>query len=373
MSIRTRTDARGRRTHQVRLPGERAQSFPTHKAAKEYELKRKVYRASGGQGEAAKPITLADALEGAIARWVSAASPAPASIASAYDRAAFWIRAGLGGRRLDVLGLVECEDAIVTRASEHRAAAKQELEWFKRALMDAQRRGQRFDPALLNIPPIRRRDEREGIALDVADLQWLASWFPPYLVGFPEIVGALALRLGEALTLTDDRIDLARGSVFIPARLNKEGRDKVIELAGFERELIEVQREARPKGTALLFPRVKRRGSGAALWNTNYFREQVWRPARAAASRELREVQGLPEWEPTRFDLLIPHDLRHTGISSMAAGGMRPEVIAKRVGHSDGGKLILERYRHLFPDEMGLQLAAYEAWRNERRAVPVAA
>ena len=51
----------------------------------------------------------------------------------------------------------------------------------------------------------------------------------------------------------------------------------------------------------------------------------------------------------------------------MAAGGMRPEVIAVRVGHKDGGRLILERYRHLFPDELGIHLKRYDGFMRDRR------
>ena len=40
--------------------------------------------------------------------------------------------------------------------------------------------------------------------------------------------------------------------------------------------------------------------------------------------------------------------------------GMRPEHIAERVGHKDGGRLILERYRHLYPAELTVQLARYD-------------
>ncbi len=36
----------------------------------------------------------------------------------------------------------------------------------------------------------------------------------------------------------------------------------------------------------------------------------------------------------------------------MARAGMKPEVIADRVGHRDGGGLIYRRYRHLFPSEI---------------------
>ena len=80
-----------------------------------------------------------------------------------------------------------------------------------------------------------------------------------------------------------------------------------------------------------------------------------------------RADYNLPAWAETRFDGVVPHDLRHTGISLMAASGMRPETIAARVGHKDGGKLILERYRHLFPDELTQHLARYDQFIRERR------
>lgn len=41
-----------------------------------------------------------------------------------------------------------------------------------------------------------------------------------------------------------------------------------------------------------------------------------------------------------------------TAISLMARGGMKPELIAERVGHNDDGALIYRRYRHLFPNEV---------------------
>lgn len=358
MSIRKRG-----RSHQVRLPGERARSFPSKRQAERYQDRRKGERAAGEHG-AALPITLAEALDGCIKRWATATRPAPSSVEAAKSRAAFWTKAGLGARRLDLLGLVEVEDVIVARAEEARAAAKVELEWLKRALKDAHRRRQRFDPALLTIPPI-RRESREGIALDLPELQLLASCFPEEIVYLPEIVGSLGLRIGEALSLPDEHIDLNHGSVYVPARLNKEGRDKVIELAGHERTLIAQQLMARPQGARVLFPRVGYRRP-VGVWEPHDFRERVWRPAREEASRTLREKQDLPPSEPTRFDLLVPHDLRHTAISAMAAGGMRPEVIARRVGHADGGRLILERYRHLFPDEMATQLEGFSRWRETR-------
>jgi integrase len=49
---------------------------------------------------------------------------------------------------------------------------------------------------------------------------------------------------------------------------------------------------------------------------------------------------GMPE--------LTFHDLRHTGASLMVAAGCHVKVIAERMGHSDGGTLVLRRYGHLY-------------------------
>jgi integrase len=86
-----------------------------------------------------------------------------------------------------------------------------------------------------------------------------------------------------------------------------------------------------------------------------------WSPAQRASTgyrlgvrtKEGRQKEhNLPENHPTPFDDLHVHDLRHTAISLMCRAGYRPEWVAERVGHNDGGALILRRYRHLYPNEM---------------------
>lgn len=42
------------------------------------------------------------------------------------------------------------------------------------------------------------------------------------------------------------------------------------------------------------------------------------------------------------------HDLRHTGASLVIAAGCHVKVIADRMGHADGGTLVLHRYGHLY-------------------------
>jgi integrase len=86
----------------------------------------------------------------------------------------------------------------------------------------------------------------------------------------------------------------------------------------------------RRAGSSLVFPDNK-----GAQWNRHRFRDELWQPA----------------VEATEYDSPPFHTLRHTAISPMCRAGYRPEWVAERVGHSDGGALVLKRYRHLYPSE----------------------
>ena len=105
---------------------------------------------------------------------------------------------------------------------------------------------------------------------------------------------------------------------------------KSIPLTQREALLLKEQLLARTAGTTLLFPNKK-----GEQWNRHRFRDQVWQSAIEAAG----------------YDSLGFHQLRHTAISLMCRAGYRPEWVAERVGHADGGALILKRYRHLYPSE----------------------
>jgi integrase len=350
MSIRKRG-----RNWQVRLTGERACTFPTRAAAERYELNRRLSRTLGPLHD---EDTVEEMLAGYLHRWQVRAQPAPGTVKRAREAIRFWQRE-LGDTLLTRLSAVEVEDLIIGRAADHPSSAKKELEWLKRALTDARRRRQRFDLELLLIDPI-NVTARTGIALKPGQLNRLGSWFPDQIALFPRIVGSLGLRLNEALQLTDDRVDLKTGVVLIPAAMCKERRDKRVELAPFERTLLAEQLVARSAGTTIVFPRAGGRGAKPGRWDKGDFYARVWHPARDAAAREWRDDHDLPEDEVTPFSGLVPHDLRHTAISLMAAAGMRPETIAARVGHKDGGNLILRRYRHLFPEELAEHLIRYE-------------
>lgn len=229
----------------------------------------------------------------------------------------------------------ELEDAIAIRAAKHARSARNELEFLKAVLKRAGDRGQRYDSAILGIAPVKHH-AREGRALEPDELLALASWLPDYLRRLPLLAGSVGLRLSEWLNMTADQLELDAKPdplIRIAARTvgSKSKRAKAIPLTGREAQLLREQLLVRAPGSPFVFPR--RHGT---RFNPENFRHDYWTPA--------VEASGLGD---VHF-----HDLRHTAISMMARAGYRVEWIAERVGHTDGGALILRRYRHLYPSEM---------------------
>lgn len=231
------------------------------------------------------------------------------------------------------------EDHILIRAASAPVAARNELQELKTALRAAQSRGQQVDPGILAIEPI-RHEAIEGIALELDDLDAIAAWMPERVARLVPFCGTVGLRWSEAVHLDDGMVDLAGTEIMIPRSLNKSRRAKAIPLAACEIQLLREQRMARPTGTSLLFPNAE-----GGVYSKSGFRS-VWLPALLEAGFAHRNEQRRIVAD-FRF-----HWLRHTAISLMCRAGMKPELIAQRVGHSDGGALIYRRYRHLFPSEL---------------------
>ncbi len=236
------------------------------------------------------------------------------------------------------------EDLIAERAAEHPRSALNELQFLKSVLKRAAGRGQRVDERIFAIDPV-KVNAREGVALTPAQLEELASWFPEYLQRLPLVAGTVGARLSEWLSLRDDQLELdAKPEPILrfwrSTPGNKSKREKAVPLTQREAQLLREQLLARAPKTALVFPR--RHGT---QFNPENFRWDYFTPAAIAAGLGGRDDTG-------HYDGLRFHDLRHTAISLQARAGYRPEWIAERVGHSDGGALILRNYRHLYPSEM---------------------
>lgn len=349
MSIRRRGE-QGGYSYQVRVPGFSAVTLPTREAAEAVELDLKLRKRLGHLYQE-KPRKLGDELDDLLRFKETMGGrrgklrPAGAEWYAKSIKA--W--APLRDVLVPALRRSTVEDHVVARAAAAPVAARNELQVLKAALRRAESRGQRVDPNIYGIPAIvHETREARALTLDELDeLDELASWMPEHIKRVVPFTGLVGLRFNEVLTLTDDRVDLERAEIFVPGRLSKNRRPKAIALASSEVQLLREQLLARPAGARHVF--ATKRGKA---YTRSAFNEHVWWPA--------LEKVGL------KGELHF-HDLRHTAISLQAKAGIPAEVIAERVGHTDGGALIRRRYRHLYPGEAASHMAKLDSLIREAR------
>lgn len=336
MSIRKRGKA-----YQVRSPGFPAATVPTREAAEALDLDLKLRRRLGDL-YVEQPTTLGEEITSLIEWKRTAGGLSEPGFRFLVQSSKFWRQ--LDRQLVSQLRRPQIEDLIAERAAEHPRSALNEIQFLKTVLRRAAGRGQRIDERLLAIDPV-KVNTREGLALMPAQLEELSSWFPSYLQRLPLLAGTVGARLMEWLSLRDDQLELdAKPEPILrfwrSTPGNKSKREKAVPLTQREAQLLREQLLARATRTSLVFPR--RHGT---QFNPENFRWDYFCPAAIAAGLASRDEDG--HYEGLRF-----HDLRHTAISLQARAGYRPEWIAERVGHSDGGALILRNYRHLYPSEM---------------------
>lgn len=334
---------RGKGRWQVRVRPFPEMTLPTREAAETVELDLKL-RLKLGHLYREKPTTLGDELDGLLGRKKSMGGKRgplrPAGVRYYQDCVRPW--EPLRDTPVPALRRRQVEDHIAARAAVAPTAARNELQFLKAALRTAQSRGQQVDVGIFEIDPI-RVETREGEALEYEELFGLASWMPERVQRIVPFCGTVGLRFTEAVTLTDDRVDLNGGTIFIPGRLNKSRRPKPIPLARIEVQLLREQLLVRPRGTRVVFATEK----GSVYSHSGF--QSIWLPALLAAGLAHEDKRDGRTLVVADFRF---HWLRHTAISLMARAGMKAELIAERVGHNDGGALIYRRYRHLFSTEV---------------------
>ncbi|HYM64035.1 MAG TPA: site-specific integrase, partial [Gaiellaceae bacterium] len=206
---------------------------------------------------------------------------------------------------------------------------------LKRILRAAEDRGQQVDRAIYGIR-IAKADEREPRFLTWDEAEELESWMPEQIRRIVPVAILTMLRRSEILGLRDSDIDFASGSIAVFAQRQdgehvktktRAGR-RTVDVGPRALGLLREQQLARsPHADGYLFP-----APAGGPYDADNFYSRIFKSAACHA--------GIPE--------LTFHDLRHTGASLMIAAGCHVKVIAERMGHSDGGTLVLRRYGHLY-------------------------
>lgn len=265
---------------------------------------------------------------------------------------------GLAGMRLDRITTAVLEDAIAAIAERAPRQAQLALATVKLALKNARERGQIVDPGLLAIASP-ESEEREPVFLAWQYVLDLASWMPEQIARIVPIAALTGAREGELFALRVEDVDFADETLLVVTtgsnprgQTKTRGSKRTIDLAPLATQLLREQMLARwHTSSNLVFPAPE-----GGIWNKDNFTARVFRPAVGRAAKKYQRKHHLRSEEPTPFDGLTFHDLRHTCASLMIAAANQAgagqavtvKSIAEQLGHTDGGVLVLRRYGHLF-------------------------
>jgi integrase len=174
------------------------------------------------------------------------------------------------------------------------------------------------------------------------------------------VLGYCGLRLGEATALRVGDVDIAARRIWVrrsvtPVRKTglvegptKNHASRTVPVPVFIARLLETEISDRGPD-ALLFESA--RGGG-------YLTPAQARYTFAKATAAVEGCQGV------RI-----HDLRHTCASLAISSGANVKVVQKLLGHKTA-TLTLDRYGHLFPDDLDAVADAFDSAAGDLRAVP---
>jgi integrase len=239
-------------------------------------------------------------------------------------------------RQAASIAAFELEDWLEDRAAVALTSARNERQALIASLRVARSRGAYVDPAAFELDPIVVGRRRRSAALSPFELGWLVDAMPKRARSLVSLRGTLGLRGKESFGLLDHYADIPGRTVFVPAAIAKERRDKTLPLDEVETELVQRAILDRPPGTRVLFPRAE-----GDHWNQGKFYDRAWLPGRALAIERWHEEFGEGV---TPFDGFDGRGLRRTATTLMRKAGLSPELIAARLGHNDGGALVLSTY-----------------------------
>ncbi|MGH3048839.1 MAG: tyrosine-type recombinase/integrase [Gaiellaceae bacterium] len=339
-SIRPYRTPSGQRRYEVRYRDgdgrQRSHAFTAHKDAQAFKLDVERRRQAGLLYQAA-PERFADYAKAWLARYERGAAgrvrPRPGT--AEMTRQVFAKLTPLSDLSLERIRASLVEDFIAELADRTPRRAEMALALLKRILRSAEARGQVVDPAVFHVR-VAKPEEREPRFLTWEEADEVRSWMPEHVSRILPIGILTMLRRGELLGLRDSDIDFEHGAITVvsQAQAGRRARTKTsasrrsVDLGPATLKLLREQQLARaPNRDGVLF--TTRTGAACDAHN---FMNRVFKPAARAA--------GIPE--------LTFHDLRHTGASLMIAAGCNVKVIAERMGHADGGALVLRRYGHLY-------------------------
>jgi integrase len=236
---------------------------------------------------------------------------------------------------VDKVGLREIEQVILPIAADRPETASKVLKLAKRILRSSSKRRQPIDLSALEAS-VAKAVPRTPMFLTWDQVQTVESFMPEFIRRIVPLAVLTLCRQGELLGLRDGDLDLDSGSLTVSEQAQRGKRTvtkttasrRTIDLSPLMVDLFRQQQDARALGGGeLVFP--NRQGR---VFDRHHFYRTYFKPAAVHA--------GLPT--------LTFHHLRHTGASLMIEAGIDVKTISERMGHVDGGALVLRTYGHLY-------------------------
>jgi integrase len=192
-----------------------------------------------------------------------------------------------------------------------------------------------------------KRVDREMLFLDAAQVERLADAIGPHYRVLVYFLAYTGLRFGEAVALKGKRLDCANGTCEVVESATEVGSQlewgttktderRTVRLPRFLCELLAEHLLHRPGGWRGPDDLVFTAPMGGPLRERKFLHGQL-KPAAGRA--------GLPV-------TLRAHDLRHTAASLLIRQGASVKAVQAQLGHRSA-VVTLDRYGHLWPDELG--------------------
>lgn len=187
---------------------------------------------------------------------------------------------------------------------------------------------------------------------------------------FVLVLGYCGLRFGEAAALRVGDVDLharrirvSRSVTYVSGKGLTEGPTKnhgarSVPVPKFLVPLLITEIEG-CDSTALVFP--SRHGGYLPLGEVRWVFDPAVQTIRTAmAAQRQQEIEETGQAQTPEFPVITPHGLRHVCASLAISSGANVKVLQTLLGHKTA-TLTLDRYGHLFPDDLGQIADAFDA------------
>jgi integrase len=238
--------------------------------------------------------------------------------------------------KVDKIDLARLEQLVLPIAAQNPRTAEMTMQLAKRILRSSAKRKQPINPSALEAH-VAKSIPREAVFLTWDQVRDVESYMPEFIRRIVPIAVLTLCRQGELLGLRDHDLDEANATITITGQAQDGKRvttktaagRRTVDLSPLMLDLIREQQKARPQTVrdGLLFPNRKGR-----VFDRHHFYRRYYKPA--AVNAGVRD--------------LTFHGLRHTGASLMIAADINVKTISERMGHTDGGALVLRTYGHLY-------------------------